>query len=69
MREDHDKTSLAFRRPGSEVHRHPALASTRQRGRAPPGARVDRGEEGSVKPILCSLLVATLPFCGALHAR
>ena len=52
MREDHDKTSLASRRPGSEVRRHPALAST--------------GAEGSVKRILCSLLVATLPFGSVL---
>jgi len=34
MREDHDKTSLASRRPGSEVRHHPALASIAAR-RAP----------------------------------
>ena len=52
MREDYDKTTS---RP-----------INRQCGPAPPVACVDRGEEGPMKRILCSLLVATLPFGSVL---
>jgi quercetin dioxygenase-like cupin family protein len=52
IREDYEKTSLASHQPA--VWSGTTVAC------------VDRGEEGPMKRILCSLLVATLPFGSVL---